>query len=101
MRFLWLGSSSGPRPQVDKIVSTASAFVRVGARPVVVDIREDTLNFDDALIEEAITERTHAIVPVHYAGVGCEMDRIMTIADKYDLLVVEDAAQGVNAFYQG
>lgn len=80
-------------------VSTANAFVRAGARPVFVDIRPDTLNIDDALIEDAITERTKVIVPVHYAGVGCEMDRIMTIAEKHNLLVVEDAAQGVNAFY--
>jgi dTDP-4-amino-4,6-dideoxygalactose transaminase len=82
-------------------VSTANAVVRLGARPVFVDIRPDTLNLDDALIEEAITERTKAIFPVHYAGVGCEMDRIMTIARKYDLKVAEDAAQGVNAFYDG
>ena len=82
-------------------VSTANAFVRVGAKPVFVDIRPDTLNIDDALIEEAITERTKVIVPVHYAGVGCEMDRIMTIAEKYNLIVVEDAAQAVNAFYDG
>jgi len=80
-------------------VSTANAFVRVGAKPVFVDIRPDTLNIDDALIEEAITDRTRVIVPVHYAGVGCEMDRIMTIAEQYNLIVVEDAAQGVNAFY--
>ncbi|HID22630.1 MAG TPA: dTDP-4-amino-4,6-dideoxygalactose transaminase [Planctomycetaceae bacterium] len=82
-------------------VSTANAFVRVGARPVFVDIRPDTLNIDDAQIEDAITDRTRVIVPVHYAGVGCEMERIMTIAEKYDLTVVEDAAQGVNAFYNG
>lgn len=82
-------------------VSTANAVVRLGASPVFVDIRPDTLNIDDALIESAITSRTKAIVPVHYAGVGCEMDRIMAIADKYGLLVVEDAAQGVNAFYNG
>src|SRR5271157_4579895 len=82
-------------------VSTANAFVRLGVRPVFVDIRPDTLNLDDALVEQAIAERTRAIVPVHYAGVGCEMDRIMTIADKYGLRVVEDAAQGVHAFYNG
>jgi dTDP-4-amino-4,6-dideoxygalactose transaminase len=82
-------------------VSTANAIVRVGAKPVFVDIRPDTLNIDDALIEEAITPKTKAIFPVHYAGVGCEMDRIMTIAQKHNLLVVEDAAQGVNAFYNG
>jgi len=82
-------------------VSTVNCFVRLGAKPVFVDIRPDTLNIDDALMEEAITERTRAIFPVHYAGVGCEMDRIMTIADKYGLRVVEDAAQGVNSFYDG
>lgn len=82
-------------------VSTASAFVRVGARPVFVDIRPDTLNIDETKIESAITERTRVIVPVHYAGVSCEMDTIMEIARRYNLLVVEDAAQGVNAFYKG
>ncbi len=82
-------------------VSTVNAFVRLGAKPVFVDIRPDTLNIDDGLIEDAITPRTKAIFPVHYAGVGCEMDRIMTIAEKHNLLVVEDAAQGVNAFYDG
>ncbi|HEV3025518.1 MAG TPA: dTDP-4-amino-4,6-dideoxygalactose transaminase, partial [Pirellulales bacterium] len=82
-------------------VSTANAVVRLGARPVFVDIRPDTLNLDDAAVEDAITPRTKAIIPVHYAGIGCEMDRIMTIARRYGLLVVEDAAQGVNAFYQG
>ncbi|HEV3005716.1 MAG TPA: dTDP-4-amino-4,6-dideoxygalactose transaminase [Pirellulales bacterium] len=82
-------------------VSTANAVVRLGARPVFVDIRPDTLNLDDAAVEDAITPRTKAIFPVHYAGIGCEMDRIMTIARRYGLLVVEDAAQGVNAFYQG
>jgi len=80
-------------------VSTVNAFVRLGARPVFVDIRPDTLNIDESLIEDAITERTKAIFPVHYAGVGCEMDRIMTIARQHNLRVVEDAAQGVNAFY--
>jgi len=82
-------------------VSTANAIVRLGAKPVFVDIRPDTLNMDENLIEEAITERTRAIFPVHYAGIGCEMDHIMTIARKYGLRVVEDAAQGVNAFYNG
>jgi dTDP-4-amino-4,6-dideoxygalactose transaminase len=82
-------------------VSTASAVVRLGARPVFVDIREDTLNLDDSLIEQAITSRTKAIFPVHYAGVGCEMDRILTIARKYGLRVVEDAAQAVNSWYEG
>jgi len=82
-------------------VSTASAFVREGARPVFVDIRPDTLNIDENRIEEAVTDRTRVIVPVHYAGVGCEMDRIMAIARKHGLVVVEDAAQGVNSFYAG
>ena len=82
-------------------VSTASAFVRVGARPVFVDIRPDTLNIDEKLIEAAITPRTRVIVPVHYAGVSCEMDTIMEIARRHNLLVVEDAAQAVNAFYKG
>jgi len=82
-------------------VSTANAFIRVGATPVFVDIRPDTLNLDESLVEDAITERTRAIFPVHYAGVGCEMDRLMAIADKYRLKVVEDAAQGVNSSYSG
>lgn len=82
-------------------VSTANAFVRLGATPVFVDIRPDTLNLDENLIEATITARTKAIFPVHYAGVSCAMDRIMTIATKHNLLVVEDAAQGVNAFYDG
>jgi dTDP-4-amino-4,6-dideoxygalactose transaminase len=82
-------------------VSTANAVVRLGARPVFVDIRPDTLNLDDALIEEAITDRTRAIFPVHYAGIGCEMDRILVLARKYGLKVAEDAAQGVNAYYDG
>ncbi len=82
-------------------VSTANAVARLGARPVFVDIRPDTLNLDEGLIEDAITPRTKAIFPVHYAGVGCDMARIMAIADKYGLLVVEDAAQGVNAWVEG
>lgn len=82
-------------------VSTASAFVREGAHPVFVDIRPDTLNLDESLIEDAITDRTRAIVPVHYAGVGCEMDRIMAIAERHDLIVIEDAAQAVNARFNG
>jgi dTDP-4-amino-4,6-dideoxygalactose transaminase len=80
-------------------VSTASAFVRMGAKPVFVDIRPDTLNIDETLIEDAITERTKAICVVHYAGVACEMDRIMAIARGHNLKVVEDAAQGVNSWY--
>jgi dTDP-4-amino-4,6-dideoxygalactose transaminase len=82
-------------------VSTANAFVRLGAKPVFVDVRPDTLNIDDAMIEDAITRHTRAICPVHYAGVGCDMDRIMTIARRYGISVIEDAAQGVNAFYNG
>jgi dTDP-4-amino-4,6-dideoxygalactose transaminase len=82
-------------------VSTANAFVRLGAKPVFVDIRPDTLNIDEELICEAITSRTKAICPVHYAGVGCEMDRIMQIAAQHGLVVVEDAAQAVNARYKG
>jgi len=82
-------------------VSTANAFVLRGGVPVFVDIRPDTLNLDEEKIEEAITPKTQAIVPVHYAGVGCEMDRILEIASKYKLAVVEDAAQGVMASYKG
>lgn len=82
-------------------VSTVNAFVLRGARPVFVDIRPDTLNIDETLIERAITERTRAIVPVHYAGVGCAMDAIAKIAARYGLTVVEDAAQGVCSSYRG
>ncbi|MEG0860215.1 MAG: dTDP-4-amino-4,6-dideoxygalactose transaminase [Pseudomonas sp.] len=82
-------------------VSTANAFVLRGAVPVFVDIRPDTLNLDERLIEAAITPRTRAIVPVHYAGVACEMDSIMAIARKHGLSVVEDAAQGVMSTYKG
>lgn len=82
-------------------VSTANAFVLRGGVPVFVDIREDTLNLDERLIEAAITSRTRAIVPVHYAGVACEMDAIMAIAARHELKVVEDAAQGVMASYKG
>jgi dTDP-4-amino-4,6-dideoxygalactose transaminase len=82
-------------------VSTANAFVLRGATPVFVDIREDTLNLDERLIEDAITPRTRAIAPVHYAGVACDMDAIMGIAGKHLLYVVEDAAQGVMARYKG
>ncbi|KAA9129748.1 dTDP-4-amino-4,6-dideoxygalactose transaminase [Marinihelvus fidelis] len=82
-------------------VSTANAFVMRGATPVFVDIREDTLNIDESLIEEAITPRTRAIVAVHYAGVACEMDTIMTIAQKHGLLVIEDAAQAIMCTYKG
>lgn len=82
-------------------VSTASAVARLGAKPVFVDIRPDTLNLDESLLEAAITPRTKAIFPVHYAGVACEMDRILSIARAHNLRVVEDAAQGVNARYNG
>jgi dTDP-4-amino-4,6-dideoxygalactose transaminase len=82
-------------------VSTANAFVLRGAIPVFVDIREDTLNLDERLIEAAITPRTRAIVPVHYAGVSCEMDSIIAIAERHDLWIVEDAAQGIMAGYKG
>lgn len=82
-------------------VSTANAFVLRGGVPVFVDIRPDTLNLDEKLIEVAITPKTRAIVPVHYAGVACEMDAIMAIARRHNLLVVEDAAQAVQAEYKG
>ena len=82
-------------------VSTANAFVLRGGVPVFVDIREDTLNLNEQLIESAITPRTRAIVPVHYAGVSCEMDAIMAIARRHGLRVVEDAAQGMMASYKG
>jgi len=81
-------------------VSTANAFALRGAVPVFVDIREDTLNIDEAKIEAAITPRTKAIVPVHYAGVGCDMDAIMSLAESRKLLVIEDAAQGVMSTYR-
>lgn len=82
-------------------VSTADAFVGRGAKIVFVDIRPDTMNIDENLIEAAITEKTKAIVPVHYAGVSCEMDKIMELARKYGLYVIEDAAQGVTSYYNG
>jgi dTDP-4-amino-4,6-dideoxygalactose transaminase len=82
-------------------VSTANAFVLRGGVPVFVDIRPDTLNIDERLIEAAITPRTRAIVPVHYAGVACEMDTIMAIAQRNDILVIEDAAQAIMATYRG
>ena len=82
-------------------VSTADAFVLRGATPVFVDIRPDTMNIDEKLIEAAVTEKTRAIVPVHYAGVSCEMDTIMDIADRHNLTVIEDAAQGVMSSYKG
>ncbi len=82
-------------------VSTADAFVLRGATCVFVDIRPDTMNIDEKLIEEAITDKTKAIVPVHYAGVSCEMDTIMDIAQRHNLKVVEDAAQGIMSTYKG
>jgi len=82
-------------------VSTANAFVLRGGVPVFVDIHPDTLNIDEMVIEAAITAKTKAIVPVHYAGVACEMDTIMDIASRHNLLVIEDAAQGVLASYKG
>ena len=82
-------------------VSTANAFVLRGGVPVFVDIRPDTLNIDEKIIEKAITKKTKAIVPVHYAGVGCEMDTILQIARRHKLLVIEDAAHGVKATYKG
>ena len=81
-------------------VSTANAFYLRGAKLVFIDVQQDTLNMDVTQIEEAITDRTKVIVPVHYAGIGCEMDTIMDIANRYNLYVVEDAAQGVNAKYK-
>ena len=82
-------------------VSTADAFVQRGARIVFVDIRPDTMNINEELIEDAITEKTKAIVPVHYAGVACDMDKICALAKEYNLKVVEDAAQGFDAYYKG
>lgn len=82
-------------------VSTANAFVLRGAKIVFVDIRPDTMNIDETKIEDAITHKTKAIVPVHYAGVACEMDTIMSLAHKYNLFVVEDAAQGMMSTYKG
>lgn len=82
-------------------VSTANAFVLRGAKIVFVDIRPDTMNIDECLIEAAVTSRTRAIVPVHYAGVACEMDPIMDIAQRHDLYVIEDAAQGMMSSYKG
>lgn len=82
-------------------VSTANAFVLRGAKIVFVDIRPDTMNIDEKLIEDAITEKTKAIMAVHYAGVSCEMDTILEIADKHNLYVIEDAAQCVDAYYKG
>ena len=81
-------------------VSTANAFVLRGAKIVFVDVRPDTMNINETLIEAAITDKTRVIVPVHYAGVACEMDTIMALAKKHNLFVVEDAAQGVMSTYK-
>ncbi|MEG1008537.1 MAG: dTDP-4-amino-4,6-dideoxygalactose transaminase, partial [Clostridia bacterium] len=82
-------------------VSTANSFLLRGAKPVFVDVEKDTMNIDANLIEEKITDKTKAIFPVHYAGVACDMDKIMKIAKKYNLKVVEDAAQAIGSFYKG
>ncbi|NMD38397.1 MAG: aminotransferase class I/II-fold pyridoxal phosphate-dependent enzyme, partial [Christensenellaceae bacterium] len=82
-------------------VSTANAFALRGAKCVFIDVRPDTMNMDETLIEQAVTPATKAIVPVHYAGLACEMDTICSIAKKYNLAVVEDAAQGVTSTYKG
>lgn len=82
-------------------VSTANAFVLRGAIPVFVDIRPDTLNLDETKVEAAITDKTKVIVPVHYAGISCEMDTLRTIADDHNLLIIEDAAQGITSTYKG
>lgn len=82
-------------------VSTANAFVLRGGVPIFVDVRSDTLNLDESLIESALTDRTRAIVPVHYAGVSCEMDAILEIAKQHKLVVIEDAAQGIMSGYKG
>jgi dTDP-4-amino-4,6-dideoxygalactose transaminase len=82
-------------------VSTANAFVLRGATPVFVDVREDTLNLDERLVADAVTARTRAIVPVHYAGVACEMDALLDVGRRHDVLVIEDAAQGAMATYRG
>jgi dTDP-4-amino-4,6-dideoxygalactose transaminase len=82
-------------------VSTANCFARVGARPVFVDIRPDTLNIDEALLDAAVSPRTRLIIAVHYGGVACEMDTILAIANRHGIPVLEDAAQGVHAYYRG
>lgn len=82
-------------------VSTANAVVRLGAKPVFIDVRPDTLNLDEKLLAAALTPRTKAIFPVHYAGIACAMDAVMDFAARYDLRVVEDAAQAVNSFHKG
>lgn len=81
--------------------STADAFVQIGAKLVFVDIRPDTMNLDERLVEDAVTDKTKVIVPVHYAGVACAMDELLDIASRHGLMIVEDAAQGVDASYKG
>lgn len=105
LEMMGILSNVGPGDEVIMpsftFVSTANAFVLRGATPVFVDIRKDTLNIDETLIEQAITKKTKAIMVVHYAGVGCEMDTILQIAKKYNLPVFEDAAQGLLSLYKG
>lgn len=103
MAAILLGIQSGDEVIMPSytFVSTANAFVLRGAKIVFVDIRPDTMNIDETKIEQAITDKTKAIVPVHYAGVACEMDTIMDLAKEYDLFVVEDAAQGMMSSYKG
>lgn len=103
MQSLLLGLEPGDEVIMPSFtfVSTANAVVLRGGTPVFVDIRPDTLNIDESLLEAAITSKTRAIAPVHYAGVGCEMDAIMTVAAKHNLKVIEDAAQGFMAQYKG
>ncbi|NLN75577.1 MAG: dTDP-4-amino-4,6-dideoxygalactose transaminase [Armatimonadetes bacterium] len=103
MSALLLGIKEGDEVIVPSFtfVSTINAFVLRGAKPVFIDIREDTLNLDESLLEALITPRTKAIVPVHYAGVGCEMDAIMDIADRHNVAVVEDNAHGLFGKYKG
>ena len=98
-----IGRSTTSAELIDTVrrVARPRAVVRLGAQPVFIDCRPDTLNMDETLIERAITPRTRAIFVVHYAGVSCEMDRILTIARQHGLRVIEDAAQGVNAYYNG
>ena len=103
MAALLTGITSGDEVIVPSytFVSTANAFVMRGAKVIFVDIRPDTMNIDETLIESAISSKTKAIVPVHYAGVGCEMDTITALAKKYNLFVIEDAAQSMMAKYKG
>ena len=103
MTALLLGIGPGDEVIVPSFafVSTANAFAVHGGRPVFCDVRPDTLNIDESQIERAITPRTKAIVPVHYAGVGCEMDTILAIARRHGLAVIEDNAHGLFGRYRG